>query len=101
MAKIRFLDADGNFALENPENYSALYLPLAGEAGLKSAVTPNFGGDAKLDQETFLLEPATVESLHASRATRNFWCLLPGEGAWSVTGASAEEEARRASCGRR
>ncbi len=95
MSNIRFLDADGTFSLQRPENYSALYLPLAGEAGLKSAVTPNLGGDAKLDQETFLLEPATVETLHASRATRNFWCLLPGEGYWSATGASAEEEARR------
>ena len=95
MDAIRFLNQDGVFSLENPENYSGLYLPIAGNTGLKGAVTPNFGGDSKLDQETFLLEPVTIESLHNARSTRNFWCRVNGAGCWSVTGVSAEAESRR------
>ncbi len=92
MEQIRFLDDGGTFALKNPEEVSGLYFPLASETGLKSAITPSLGGDCKLDQETFLLEPVSIEDLHASRATRNIWCGVDGAGAWSVTGMSAEQE---------
>lgn len=94
MDNIRFLDDGGTFTLSNPENMSGLYFPLAGEAGLKSAVTPNLGGDCKLDQESFLLEPVSIEDLHNRRSTRNFWCITEA-GCWSATGASAEQEAAR------
>ena len=36
MNKIEFTDKNGTFRIHNPENYSGLYLPLAGETGLKS-----------------------------------------------------------------
>ena len=85
MDQIRFLDDNGTFTLKNPEHVSALYFPLAGERGLKSAVAPDLGGDCKLDQESFLLEPVSVEDLHNSRSTRNFWCITE-EGCWSATG---------------
>lgn len=94
MDNIRFLDDNGTFTLSNPENVSGLYFPLAGETGLKSAVTPGLGGDCKLDQESFLLEPVSAEDLHASRSTRNFWCITEA-GCWSATGASAGQEAER------
>lgn len=94
MDNIRFLDDDGTFTLSNPENVSGLYFPLAGEAGLKSAVTPGLGGDCKLDQESFLLEPVSIEDLHNRRGTRNFWCITE-EGCWSATGVSAQQEAAR------
>ena len=45
MNKIEFTDKNGTFRIHNPENYSGLYLPLAGETGLKSSITPNLGGD--------------------------------------------------------
>ena len=90
--QIKFLDENGTFTLRGPENVSGLYFPLASETGLKSALSPNLGGDAKLDQETFLLEPVSIEDLHASRATRNIWCKVDGSGVWSVTGVSAEQE---------
>lgn len=32
--KIEFTDKNGTFRIHNPENYSGLYLPLAGETGL-------------------------------------------------------------------
>ena len=65
MEQIHFLDDGGTFALKNPEEVSGLYFPLASETGLKSAITPSLGGDCKLDQETFLLEPVSIEDLHA------------------------------------
>lgn len=92
METIRFLDRDGTFSIEQPENYSYLYFPIAGERGLKSSVTPNLGGDSKIDQEAFLLEPVSSENLHNNRSTRNFWCIVEGIGCWSATGASAEAE---------
>lgn len=95
MKNYRFLDENGTFCLENPENYSYLYFPIAGEKGLKSAITPNLGGDAKLDQNTFILEPVSVENLHNSRSNRNFWCSVKGIGNWSVIGNSAEEIGKR------
>ena len=94
MDNIRFLDDNGTFTLKNPEEVSYLYFPLASETGLKSAITPSLGGDCKLDQETFLLEPVSSENLHTSRSTRNFWCVTE-DGCWSATGVSAEQEADR------
>ncbi len=95
METIQFLGEDGIFSIEQPENYSALYFPIAGEQGIKSAVTPNLGGDSKMNQNAFIMEPVSVENLHNNRSGRNFWCYVEGAGAWSATGASAEEESRR------
>lgn len=95
METIRFLDRDGTFAIEQPENYSALYFPIAGEQGIKSSLTPNLGGDSKLHQNGFLMEPVSVENLHNNRSGRNFWCSIDELGSWSVVGASAEEENRK------
>lgn len=91
----QFIDKDGSFSIQNPENVSALYFPLASETGLKSAVTPNLGGDAKLNQDSFLLEPVSVENLHNNRSTRNFWCVVNGSDVYSATGTSAEQEAAK------
>lgn len=95
MKKITFRDNDGTFVIHNPENYSGLYLPLAGEYGLKSSITPNLGGDSKTDQNHFLLEPVSIENLHNNRSTRNFWCRIKGKGYWSACGVSAEQEYKK------
>ena len=95
MEKITFLGKDGTFQIRNPENYSGLYFPLAGEKGLKSSITPNLGGDSKIDQNHFLLEPVSIENLHNNRNTRNFWCRIEGKGCWSACGTSAEQEAAK------
>lgn len=95
MENISFTGKDGTFTMERPENYSYLYFPVAGEGGIKSALTPNLGGDSKLNQNAFIMEPVSSENLHNNRSTRNFWCRVDGTGAWSVTGASAEEESRK------
>lgn len=95
MKHLNFIDDHGSFLLERPENISCLYFPLASETGLKSAVTPNLGGDAKIDQETFLLEPVSSENLHNNRSSRNFWIAVDNGGIYSAAGASAEQEADR------
>lgn len=99
MKGYQFLEKDGTFVLDMPENYSYQYFPVAGENGIKSALTPNFGGDSKRNQNEFLLEPVSVENLHNNRSTRNFWCHVEGIGNWSVTGASAEAEAAKFTSG--
>ena len=90
---LHFIDADGSFTLERTEEISQLYFPLASEDGLKSCVSPDLGGDAKLDQETFLLEPVSVENLHNNRSTRNFWLVGEDGTAFSLTGASEAQQA--------
>lgn len=95
MKQITFTDEHGSFLLRQPENTNYLYFPLASEKGLKSSVTPLFSGDAKLDQETFLLEPVSSENLHNNRSTRNFWFAVDESGIFSAMGASAGQEAAR------
>lgn len=95
MKNLTFIDNQGSFTMKQPENTSYLYFPLSSETGLKSSVTPNLGGDSKLDQETFLLEPVSSENLHNNRSTRNFWCVVDGTDVYSATGSSAEQEAAK------
>ncbi len=95
MEAIRFIDKDGTFSIKQPENYSALYFPIAGEQGIKSSLSPNLGGDIKTGQNVFLMEPVSVDNLHNNRSGRNFWCYVEGLGAWSAAGASADEESRK------
>lgn len=90
----KFIDRQGAFELEDALDGSYLYLPLVNQAGMFSSVTPTLNGDAKADQNSFLLLPTSVEDLHNSRSARNFWVLVDGE-TWSVTGGSAEQTAQR------
>lgn len=90
----RFVGNDGTFALKDPQRTSFLYFPLANEVGMMASITPLLGGDAKSGQNTFLLPPVSIEDLHVSRATRNFWVYVPGKGAWSATGHSARQIAQ-------
>ncbi|MFC1996864.1 GH36-type glycosyl hydrolase domain-containing protein [Chloroflexota bacterium] len=90
----QFIDTDGSFLLENPHKHSYLYFPLVNEAGMMSAITPNLNGDVKTDQNAFLTPPVSVEDLHTSRSTRNFWIHTPNTGAWSVTGNSSSQIAQ-------
>ena len=82
MESIHFLDRDGTFLIEKPENYSYLYFPAAGEHGIKSSLTPNLGGDIKINQNAFLMEPVSVENLLINRSGRSFWCRVEDLGYW-------------------
>lgn len=92
MGRIHFAGDSGEFTMKQPENFNYLYFPVAGEKGIKGAVTPNLGGDIKLNQNAFLMEPVSSENLHNNRSGRNFWCDIKGKGVWSAVGASAEAE---------
>ncbi len=81
--QVEFLGKDGSFRLVHPDSVSGLYFPIAGKR-LKSSVTPKLGGDAKLDQNHFLMEPVSIENLHNNRSARAFWCRTD-EASWCAT----------------
>lgn len=93
--KYEFIEKKGKFRVHKPESASYLYLPLANEAGVMSSITPDGHGDNKISQEQFLMEPMSVEGLHESMSSRNFWCDIKGEGPWSAAGFSAKQQAMR------
>ena len=94
MSGYKFIDKHGSFEMKNPQHTSGLYLPVSGNTGLRSAVSPDFGGDAKLDQNHFLVAPKSISNLHADRDTRNFYVVYEDD-LWSACGASARQEADR------
>lgn len=95
MQKIQFLNENGDFTLRNAERYKDVYLPLVNEGGMMSSVTPMLAGDCKSGQDTFLLAPASEESLRSSCESRNFWVCVDGKKPWSVCGQSAYQKAER------
>ena len=56
----QFISDKGVFLCRGRQITVICISPAAGECGIKSAVTPTLGGDCKLDQNTFLLEPVSV-----------------------------------------
>ena len=92
MKTFTFTDTYGSFSLQQPQQLQGLYFPIASEKGIKSVVTPNLAGDSKIDQNTFLLEPESIENLHNNRSGRNFWCVKKGMAPWSAVGHSPEAE---------
>ncbi len=95
MGNITFLDKNGTFKMEKAQEYSYLYFPIASGTGLKSAVTPELSGDAKIDQNHFLLQPVSAEELHNTKSNRNFWCRLSDGSYFSAVGASALQQAKK------
>lgn len=88
-----FTGRDGEFKLQQPDHSSFLYFPLVNEGGMMSTVTPKLHGQATTGHNTFLTPPLSVEDLHNSRASRNFWVYVEGKGAWSAAGNSAKQNA--------
>ena len=87
---------DTEFHLENPQSISGLYMPLVNEK-VMSCITPDGHGDNKISQDCFFLEPVSIENLHSSMSTRNFWCLVDGAAnPWSAFGYSVWQQAMRA-----
>lgn len=94
MKQYKYLDKLGTFQLKNPESTNYLYFPIANEAGVMSCVTPFLGGDSKMGQHKFLLQPVSSEDLHNNKSTRNFWVSISGKEAWSATGVSSKQQAQ-------
>ncbi len=89
----QFTGQNGEFSLEQPDRSSFLYFPLVNEGGMMSSVTPQLHGQVTSGHNTFLTPPLSVEDLHNSRASRNFWVYIDGKGAWSAAGNSARQHA--------
>ena len=94
MKSYKFLDSQGTFELENPENISYLYFPIANEAGVMSSITPTLNGDIKMGQHNFALEPVSSENLHNNKSSRNFWIRINDKDAWSATGVSSKQQSK-------
>ncbi len=102
----QFIDETANFRVESPGSVSRLYFPLANEAGILSSITPDLHGDIKTSHNSFLTLPVSIEDLHNTKSSRNFWvhieggaCLPAGRDrqgqAWSLTGVSAIQNANK------
>ena len=59
MKGYEFIDNKGTFKLEDPDLYSYLYFPVGAASGMMGSLTPEFGGDLKTSQNTFILEPVS------------------------------------------
>ena len=95
MQQLQYLNERGDFVLRGAQDHSGIYFPLTNEGGMMSSVTPLLAGDCKTGQNTFLLAPASAETLHESRASRNFWVRINGGEPWSAAGQSAPQQALR------
>ena len=95
MQQLKFLNEQGDFILHGAQDPAGIYFPLVNESGMMSSVTPLLSGDCKTGQSTFLLAPAGAETLHESRASRNFWVQINDGTPWSAAGQSAPQQALR------
>ena len=91
MPKLKFLNANGDFVLTDADQAAETYFPLANEGGIISSITPRLAGDCKTGQDTFLLAACSEQTLHESRATRNFWLQFADGTLWSAAGQSARK----------
>lgn len=92
MSKCEYLNEQGDFRLKSACSTNGLYFPLANEAGYMASITPQGGGDAKIDQNHFLMPPVSVVDLHNSRLTRTAWLRFDDGTVWSVTGGAHEQK---------
>lgn len=95
MDRIEYLNERGDFILRGAQRYRNIYFPLLNEGGIISSITPLLAGDCKTGQDTFLMPPASEESLRSGRESRNFWVCADGEAPWSVCGQSARQQAEQ------
>lgn len=62
----------------NIDKNHGYYLPLFNLKGLKSSITPFFGGDLKLDHHHYAIEPTTEVSLFQNNLSRNVIFTVDG-----------------------
>lgn len=95
MAQITYMGTTGDFLLRDADGAPEMVFPLVNAAGMMSSVTVRGAGDCKTGQNSFLLPPASIETLHESRAGRNFWLRFADGGLWSAAGGSAVQQTMR------
>ncbi|RCW56523.1 GH36-type glycosyl hydrolase domain-containing protein [Halanaerobium sp. ST460_2HS_T2] len=89
--KWKFIGDNGEFKVENIDQSTYLYFPLANEAEMMSAITPRLHGDIKTGQNTFAMRPVSLEDLHNTKSARNFWLKINDQHVWSAAGNSAAQ----------
>ena len=71
---MQFTGKNGEFQIRHMVEKTQLNFPVANEEGIKSSVTQTFGGDCKLDQNHFLLEPVSrSEERRVGKECRSRW----------------------------
>lgn len=83
------LHENGQFSIENVNQISYSYFPLTNFHSIKSSISPQLGGNANIDQNTFVLYPYTNEDSHNSFMNRNVYFRVNDELTWSITGNTA------------
>lgn len=83
---IEYLNQRGDFQLMDADQNTGLYFPIANPEGIKAAITPSLHGDNKMGQNTFLLEPVSIEDLHTTNMGRNIWFRLNNDTVWAANG---------------
>ena len=80
-----YLPDGTGFHSAQAQGLRTVYFPLCGtdSAGLKSAITPFLSGDIKVDKNSYLTKPASVEDLR--HGLRNFYCDIKGRGVVAFT----------------
>lgn len=80
------LNADGKFKIEHVADLSYTYFPMCNFTAMKSSISPQLGGDATVDQNSFLLVPSTAEDLKHSLMKRHVFFNINESFTWSTTG---------------
>lgn len=93
--RVKYYNEWGDFSLHCAQGAPDVYLPLVNEAGMMSSITPFLAGDCKKDQNTFLLPPASEQTLTQRMDGRNFWVKVNGHTPWSVAGSSVWQMAQQ------
>lgn len=81
-----YLKENGQFKVDYVDKISYLYFPLTNYYSLKSSISPNLSGDAKINQNSFALVPTSSEDIQNSFYNRNIYFRINDEYTWSITG---------------
>ncbi len=85
------LKGNGAFSITNVTDLSYTYFPLCNNKAMKSSIGPTLSGDTKVDQNSFLLYPNSVEDLETSLLKRNIYFRVNDSFTWSITGQTANQ----------
>ncbi len=91
MKRKMHIEEHGRFHISNVEKLNYTYFPLCNQNAMKSSISPNLGGDTKIDQNHFLLPPTSIEDLEHSLFKRHVFFRIDNQYTWSITGNSPKQ----------
>ncbi len=86
--KIEYINSEGDFRLTDADDTSCLYFPMGNEDSVMASITPILHGDNKTGQNSFLMEPVSIEDLQESNSGRNVWLRINEDQFWAANGCS-------------